>query len=173
MREGVDLRITHEDGGGGGGARRETPGALPERPLAPAILRGARGRCPNCGAGPVFAGYLTVAPACTTCGEVFSGHRSDDLPPYLTILLVGHVVVSGLLLGEKYWQPDLAVAIPLWLTIAAVLTLLLLRPIKGGVVGLQWALRLHGFARPRGAAPETPSSFPPPDSPSLPSDRTS
>lgn len=167
------MRITHEDGGGGGGARRETPEALPERSLAPAIWRGARGRCPNCGAGPVFSGYLTVAPACTTCGEVFSGHRSDDLPPYLTILLVGHVVVSGLLLGEKYWQPALAIAIPLWLTIAAALTLVLLRPIKGGVVGLQWALRLHGFARRSGAGSTNPSSLPPPNSPSLPSDRTS
>lgn len=158
------MRITFEDGGGaGGGERRETPiAAAPDRSLVQAVTRGLRGCCPSCGTGAIFAGYLAVAPACTICGEAFDGHRADDLPPYLTIFLVGHVVVTGLLLQEKLWQPDLTIAMPLWLSIAAALTLLLLRPIKGGVVGLQWALRLHGFARPpkASAGADTPSSTP-------------
>ncbi len=162
------LRITFEDDGGtGGGERRETPIAAPtERPLVQAVTRGLRCRCPACGTGAIFDGYLAVAPSCASCGEAFAGHRADDLPPYLTIFLVGHVVVTGLLLQEKFWQPDLAIAVPLWLAIAAALTLLLLRPIKGGVVGLQWALRLHGFSRP-------PSAHAGADTSSLPFDRTS
>ena len=134
------MRIAHEDGGAGGGR----PAEETERSVARAIGRGSRGRCPACGTGPVFDGYLEVAPACTVCGEVFSGHRADDLPPYLTIVVVGHVVVSGLLISEKLWQPELWLTLTIWLSVAASLTLLLLRPIKGGVVGLQWALRLHG-----------------------------
>ncbi|MDK9694840.1 MAG: DUF983 domain-containing protein [Siculibacillus sp.] len=112
-----------------------------------AILRGAQGRCPVCGTGHVFDGYLTVAPACSVCGEELHHHRADDLPPYLTILVVGHVVVSGLLLTERLFTLEIWVQMAIWLPMTAALALLLIRPIKGGVVGLQWALRMHGFGR--------------------------
>ena len=118
------------------------------RPVKRSILRGIRGRCPVCGTGPVFDGYLTVAPACSVCGEEFHHHRADDLPPYITILLVGHLVVSGLLVTERLYKPEIWVQMAIWLPVTALLALLLVRPIKGGVVGLQWALRMHGFGRP-------------------------
>lgn len=158
------MRVTFEDGGGGGGERRDAAPEPSARPLGRAIGRGVRGHCPTCGTGRLFAGYLAVAPACDICGERFSGHRADDLPPYLTILVVGHVVVSGLLIGERLYQPDVTLALAFWLPVTVVLTLALLRPIKGGVVALQWALRLHGFAAAgaQGREPPSPTRFDPP-----------
>jgi len=145
------MRVFFEDGGGGGGPRPTSP-----RPLGRAVGRGLRGRCPGCGAGALFDGYLAVAPACRACGEELHHHRADDLPPYLTILIVGHVVVTGLLVCERLYAPPVWLETSVWLAVAAFLSLALLRPLKGGVVGLQWALRLHGFGR------STPSlSLPP------------
>ena len=139
------MKVQFEDGGGGGGPERREP---TPRPVKRSILRGLRGRCPVCGTGRVFAGYLAVAPACDVCGEELHHHRADDLPPYLTILVVGHLVVSGLLVTERLYKPEIWVQMAIWLPTTALLALLLVRPIKGGVVGLQWALRLHGFGRP-------------------------
>ena len=139
------MKVPFDDGGSGGGEpARQTP---PARPVKRAILRGARGRCPQCGTGSVFAGYLAVAPSCTVCGEELHHHRADDLPPYLTILVVGHLVVSGLLVTERLYRPEIWVQMAIWLPMTLLLALALIRPIKGGVVGLQWALRLHGFGR--------------------------
>ena len=140
------MRAHFDEGGSGGG--RDEPAAPPPRPVKRSILRGARGRCPVCGAGPVFAGYLAVAPACTVCGEELHHHRADDLPPYITILVVGHLVVSGLLVTERVFRPEVWVQMAIWLPTTALLALAVIRPIKGGVVGLQWALRMHGFGRP-------------------------
>lgn len=141
------MKVQFEDGGSGGGRDpgREEP---PMRPLSRSVLRGLRGRCPVCGTGPIFTGFLKVAPACEVCGEELHHHRADDLPPYLTILLVGHLVVSGLLVTERLFHPDVRLQMAIWLPVTALLALLLVGPIKGGVVGLQWALRMHGFGRP-------------------------
>lgn len=147
------MKVPFEDGGSGG--PRPAP-ARPERLLGRSLLRGARGRCPACGTGALFDGFLTVRPTCRVCGEEFHHHRADDLPPYLTILIVGHVVVSGLLLTERLLAPPMWVEAAVWLTITLVLSLALLRPLKGAVVALQWALRMHGF----GAA-AAPLSLPP------------
>lgn len=142
------MKVPFEEGGGGGRREPERP-SLPARPVKIAVMRGVRGRCPVCGAGAIFEGYLTVAPRCTVCGEEFHHHRADDLPPYLTILLVGHVVVTGLLITERLFHPAEWVQMAIWLPVTAGLALAVIRPIKGAVVGLQWALRMHGFGRAR------------------------
>jgi uncharacterized protein (DUF983 family) len=139
------LKVPFDDGGSGGG--EPPPQTPPARPVKRSILRGVRGRCPQCGTGSVLAGYLAVAPACRVCGEELHHHRADDLPPYLTILVVGHLVVSGLLVTERLYKPEIWVQMAIWLPMTLLLALALIRPIKGGVVGLQWALRLHGFGR--------------------------
>ncbi len=156
------MRFIFEEGSGGTAGR--VPGPPGKRPLARAMGRGARGLCPACSAGPLFAGYLAVAPVCSHCGEAFHHHRADDLPPYLTILLVGHIVVSGLLIGERLYRPDVSLALAFWLPVTAVLTLALLRPIKGAVVALQWALGMHGFAASAPVPPSAPLSTLPPES---------
>lgn len=121
------------------------PTAKPHRPLMPAMLRGARGRCPACGEAALFDGYLTVRHSCSACGEEFHHHRADDAPPYFTILIVGHIIVSLVLAVEVAFVPPLWLHAALWIPLTIASSLVLLRPIKGAIVGLQWALYMHGF----------------------------
>jgi uncharacterized protein (DUF983 family) len=118
---------------------------LPPRKLVPAMARGALCRCPNCGKGRLFDGYLTVRHECAVCGEELYHHRADDAPPYFTILIVGHIIVSLVLAVEIEFAPPLWLHALLWIPLTISLSLALLRPIKGAVVGLQWALYMHGF----------------------------
>ena len=117
----------------------------PSRSWKQAVWRGLCRRCPNCGEGPVFASFLKVADRCTHCGEELHHHRADDAPPYFTIMIVGHIIVPSVLIVERLWRPDLIVHFLLWLPATLLLTLFLMPSVKGAVVGLQWALRLHGF----------------------------
>lgn len=121
--------------------------AAPEkRNLALAMRRGAFGRCPNCGEGRLFRGYLKVAESCNVCHTEFHHHRADDLPAYVVIVIVGHVVIGGLLSVESTTEWPVWIHAILWPALTIVLTLGLLPPVKGAIVGLQWALRMHGFA---------------------------
>jgi uncharacterized protein (DUF983 family) len=120
-----------------------------ERPLGLAIRRGFVGRCPNCGEGRLFRAYLKVVDACDHCGEDLSHHRSDDAPPYVTMLIVGHFVIAGVLATEEL-APDSSLVIggAIWTAVAIVSSLLLLPRVKGALVGYQWAMRMHGFGGP-------------------------
>ena len=118
-----------------------------ERALRPALLRGWRRRCPNCGRGAMFDRFLHVADTCPDCGEALHHHRADDGPAYLTLLVTGKVVMAvymPVFLATE-WSPWVMLAI-FW-TMAIVLSLYLLPRFKGAIVGLQWARRMHGFAR--------------------------
>ncbi|WP_372623654.1 DUF983 domain-containing protein [Falsiroseomonas sp.] len=106
-----------------------------------AISRGARNRCPVCGEGHVFTGYLTVTD-CEVCGARLGRLRADDAPPYFTILLTGHLLVPPVLWIEKAYQPPMWLHMAVWLPLFALACILLLRPIKGAVVG--WMVKL-GF----------------------------
>ena len=116
-----------------------------KRDLWTAMKRGFRCRCPRCGEGRMFRAFLKTASNCSACGLDFSPHRADDLPAYLVIVIVGHIVVPAVLWIETNYTT------PVWLSFAAYLpftffaSLGLLQPVKGAVVGLQWALRMHGF----------------------------
>ncbi len=118
---------------------------LAKRPLAPAMLRGMKGKCPSCGEGKLYRAYLKVADRCEHCGENLSHHRADDAPPYITIFLVGHILVALILHLEMTWRIAPMVYIYSLVPLAVILPLLLLPPIKGAIVGLQWANRMHGF----------------------------
>jgi uncharacterized protein (DUF983 family) len=111
-----------------------------------AIGRGLMCRCPKCGEGKLFRGYLKVNDTCPVCGEELFHHRADDLPPYISIVIVGHVLIFAMLeLEMRFQNVDpmwyLATLVPL----AIVLPLATLPSIKGAVVGLQWANKMHGF----------------------------
>ncbi|HUG62221.1 MAG TPA: DUF983 domain-containing protein, partial [Methylomirabilota bacterium] len=123
-------------------APADTP---PRRALWPSIRRGLLGRCPHCGEGRLFGQFLKTVDRCDACGEDMHHHRADDLPPYITIVIVGHIVVPLVLFVEKTFHPDVWIQMTAWLPVTLALTLVLLQPIKGGVVGLQWANRMHGF----------------------------
>lgn len=109
------------------------------RSVLQAVLRGVRGRCPACGEGRVFTGYLKATPACSHCGEGYAHLRADDMPPWLTILVVGHIVVPLLLLVEQTWHPAMWVQMAIWPAVTMALLLLLLPRSKGAVLGLLWA----------------------------------
>ena len=116
-----------------------------ERSVLLSLLRGARLSCPACGKGAMFRRYLKVADSCPACGEALHHHRADDAPPYFTIVIVGHVVVGLMLAVEMAYRPPLWLHAAIWLPLTLLLALLLLPPIKGALVGLQWALLMHGF----------------------------
>jgi uncharacterized protein (DUF983 family) len=112
----------------------------------PAVGRGFLGRCPACGRGRLFCGFLKVADRCEECGTAFHHHRADDLPPYIVIFLVGHLVGWGILTAETRFDTPLWLHLAVWPALALILCLGLLQPAKGAVVGLQYALGMHGFA---------------------------
>lgn len=123
----------------------DTDDAAPERALLPALRRGWGGRCPSCGGGPLFDGYLQVRDRCAACAEELHHHRADDLPAWATILVVGHVVAFLLLSVEQALKPPLWVHYGVWPALVVGLSLWLLPRIKGAVVAMQWAWRMHGF----------------------------
>lgn len=107
-----------------------------------AVGRGLRARCPACGNGSLFAGYLRVVDECASCGARLGLARADDLPPYITILLVGHIVVPLMLWMERTQSPPMWLTAVIFLPLALILTLALIRPIKGGTLGLMLKLGL-------------------------------
>jgi uncharacterized protein (DUF983 family) len=109
------------------------------------IKRGFRGRCPRCGQGKLFRAFLKVDNHCSACGLDFTPHRADDLPAYLVIVIVGHIVVPMALMIETNYSPPVWMQLSAYLPFTFVASLALLQPVKGAVVGMQWALRMHGF----------------------------
>ena len=116
-----------------------------ERELKPALLRGWRRRCPSCGQGPMFSSYLKVRDECPVCHEHMSHHRADDGPAYLTILIVGHLMAPLLLWTFFEFEPDPLVVATIFTIGCVALSLYLLPRLKGAIVALQWAKRMHGF----------------------------
>ena len=120
-----------------------------ERPMWPAIRRGFRRKCPNCGQGAMFSGYLKVADECAQCGQELHHHRADDGPAYLTILVVGHLMAPAIHVAFTQFRPDPWVLAAVFTTGCVALSLYLLPRLKGVVVAIQWAKLMHGFgARP-------------------------
>lgn len=116
-----------------------------ERKMSRAMLRGFRGRCPRCGSGPMLKGFLKVRDTCPVCGEAFHHHRADDGPPYLTLLIVGHIIGPAMLWVFMAWEPDPYTFMAIFMVAATALSLWFLPRLKGMIVGVQWAARMHGF----------------------------
>ena len=124
-----------------------TPTGLtpPRRDWFAAMRLGARGRCPHCGQGRLFRSFLKVTERCESCGEDFHHHRADDLPAYVVIFIMGHIVVGGMVSAETYADWPIWYHVTLWPFLTLIGSLLLLQPVKGAIVALQWAHRMHGF----------------------------
>ena len=116
-----------------------------KRDVWTSLKRGFRGRCPRCGEGKLFRAFLKVDNNCSVCGLDFTPHRADDLPAYLVIVVVGHIVVPMALFIETNYSPPVALQLAIYLPFTFIASLALLQPVKGAVVGMQWALRMHGF----------------------------
>ena len=118
-----------------------------ERPVWPALRRGWRRKCPNCGSGPLLKGYLKVRDHCPVCREELHHHRADDGPAYLTILIVGHLMAPSLLMVFTAFQPEPLVLFTCFAI--GTVSLYLLPRLKGALVGFQWARLMHGFGKSR------------------------
>ncbi|MDB5525666.1 MAG: hypothetical protein JWM58_3429 [Rhizobium sp.] len=116
-----------------------------KRDTMQAIKRGLFCCCPNCGQGKLFRGYLKSVDKCAACNEDFTHHRADDLPAYLSIVLVGHIVVGGFMMTDLVWTMSNWAHLAIWTPLTLILALVTIQPIKGAVIGLQWAMRMHGF----------------------------
>lgn len=116
-----------------------------DRSWPKAVMNGIRCKCPACGIGKLYTSYLKVVPVCEACGEELHHQRADDAPPYFTMFIVGHIVIGGLLFLEQTLAPATWVHLVIWLPLTLFLSLWLLPKVKGGLVGLQWGLRMHGF----------------------------
>ena len=110
-------------------------------PLGATIWAGLMGRCPACGKGRLFSGYLTLAPQCEVCGLDFSFADAGDGPAVFVILVAGFLIVGAALLVEIYYMPPYWVHAGLWGTLALVVPLLLLRSFKGVLIALQYRNR--------------------------------
>lgn len=117
-----------------------------ERDLKTALSRGVRSKCPCCGKGSIFAKQLTVVDNCSHCNVDLSHQRADDLPAYLNIFVVGHVVIGTMMALMAYIDLGMWPLTFLTVTIAVIAAFCLMRPLKGLVVAAQWALGMHGFS---------------------------
>lgn len=116
-----------------------------QRDVVQAMKRGMLGRCPHCGQGKLFRAFLKPVDHCAACGEDYTHQRADDLPAYLSIVLVGHIVVGGFMMTDLVWTLSNWTHLAIWTPLTLLLALTTIQPIKGAVIGLQWAARMHGF----------------------------
>ena len=111
----------------------------PDAPsLASTLAAGLAGRCPACGRGKLFSGYLTLAPRCNVCGLDYSFAEAGDGPAVFVILITGFIVVGAALFVEMAYAPPYWLHALIWGPLAILLPLLLLRSFKGVLVALQY-----------------------------------
>ncbi|HEX3366761.1 DUF983 domain-containing protein [Phenylobacterium sp.] len=109
-------------------------------PLRRSVFRGLSGHCPACGKGALFWKYLKVNGRCEVCDTDLARYPADDGPAYVTILLIGHLVVAPMLFFSVVWRSNPAISLPIILVALAVLTLTVLPRVKGGWIGLMYSL---------------------------------
>jgi uncharacterized protein (DUF983 family) len=110
--------------------------------LFTAIGRGLTGRCPVCGKGRLFDGFLRVVSECEHCHAPLGLARADDAPPYFTILIVGHIVIPLMLITQRQYDPSTWLMTAIFVPLTLVLSVGLLRPVKGATVGLMMAFNM-------------------------------
>ncbi len=106
--------------------------------LTQSALRGIACRCPRCGRGKLYAGFLDLRPGCESCGLDYAFIDSGDGPAIFIIMLAGAVVVAAALIVEIKYQPPFWLHAALWLPLIAVTTLLPLRSMKSLLIALQF-----------------------------------
>jgi uncharacterized protein (DUF983 family) len=111
---------------------------MPSHPPVPSYVAGVTCRCPRCGKGKLYSGFLTVRPSCEVCGLDYSFIDAGDGPAVFIILFAGFVVVGSALVVETMYQPPYWVHAALWLPLVLLTTVLPLRPLKGILIALQY-----------------------------------
>ena len=118
--------------------------ALPQT-LRIALWRGISGKCPRCGEARLFGKFLKPIAVCPRCHQDWTHHRADDMPPYISILITGHVLVPVIIYFGAVSEMSMWQALAICLVLASVLMIGLLQPAKGAVIALQWWHGMHGF----------------------------
>jgi len=124
--------------------------AWPMPTLAQALRRGFRGRCPACGQSRMFAGWLRVQAVCPKCLAPLGALRADDAPPYFTIFIVGHFIIGLAVALDLMVGLSVAAELAIFLPATTILSVALLRPVKGATVGLMLRLRMETVSGPGG-----------------------
>jgi len=106
--------------------------------LVSPFISGAKCRCPRCGEGALFSGFLDVAPKCEACGLDFAFAQSGDGPAFFVILAVAPIIVALAFVVEALFHPAPWMHLIIWIPTIILLSLALLRPFKGVLVGLQY-----------------------------------
>jgi uncharacterized protein (DUF983 family) len=101
-------------------------------------IAGIACRCPRCGRGRLFTGFLTLAPACESCGLDYRFADAGDGPAVFVILIAGFLLVGAAVIVEFIWRPPYWAHALLWIPMILIVTLGLLRPLKGLLVALQF-----------------------------------
>lgn len=110
-----------------------------------ALRRGARKQCPACGQANLYSRYLKTVDHCSNCQEAMHHHRADDGPAYLTVTIISNLLVPVLVVMFIIWRPA-PILLVLGFSAAAIIgTFTLLPRVKGAMIGVQWARRMHGF----------------------------
>ncbi|MDO9415897.1 DUF983 domain-containing protein [Pararhizobium sp.] len=117
-----------------------------ERPVWRSIRRGILNTCPACGRGKLFRAFLKPVDACAACGERMDHQRAEDLPPYIVITIMGHLMLGGYMMTDLVYTMSSWAHLAIWAPFTVIGSVLLMQPVKGGVIGLQWAVRMHGFS---------------------------
>jgi len=102
------------------------------------LLAGAEGRCPNCGEGFLFDGFLKVATHCEACGYDLAKADSGDGPAVFVILIAGFIVAFSALITEVAVHPPVWLHLVLWLPATLIISVALLRPMKGLMLAAQF-----------------------------------
>ena len=105
---------------------------------SPPVIAGLTGRCPRCGKGRLFSGFLTLRPRCEVCGLDYSFADAGDGPAIFVILFAGFLVVGAALAVEVIYEPPFWLHAVLWLPLILLVTLLPLRAVKGLLIALQF-----------------------------------
>ena len=132
--------------------------AGPPSGLSQAVGRGFGMRCAACGSGRMFRSFLQPVHACATCGIDWRKRTADDFPPYLVILLIGHIIAPAMIWMETTWHPPMWVHLSLWLPAVTLLALGLIQPVKGAVMAFQWWHWDFGKSPGQGASPSASAS---------------
>ena len=120
--------------------------------LTESALRGIACKCPRCGKGSIYSGFLTLRPACESCGLDFAFMDSGDGPAIFMIMIAGAIVVGAALIVEIKYQPPFWLHAALWLPLILATTLLPLRSMKSLLIALQY----HHKAAPGRLIDRTP-----------------
>ncbi len=123
------------------GAMSHAQADAERRPFMTGLSRGLKHRCPACGEGRLYRGYLKVEPTCGVCRHDLSAYRADDGPAYFTILLIGHLLIAPVLLFPVIWEASPWIVVPVSLTLLTTVVLTVLPRIKGAFIGGLWSIR--------------------------------